>query len=201
MHGRVKSDYLLMSLQCFTGIAVMMLPTLIRRKWQPIVPDAMCITYYIFLYCAIILGEIFSFYYKIEHWDSILHAMSGGMLGALGFLLVDRLNTDEGVKVSMSPIFVSLFAFSFALAIGTLWEIYEFTFDALFGLNMQKAYLEDGGALIGGAALRDTMTDLVIDAVSAMAVATVGFIRGRIRRKTGNTENRQASDKSLRGGL
>ncbi len=37
-----------------------------------------------------------------------------------------------GIPVSMSPAFVALFTFCFALALDVLWEIYEFTVDALF---------------------------------------------------------------------
>ena len=154
----------------------MMLPTFITRKWKLVVPGVMCILYYIFLYCAVFLGEIFSFYYKIPYWDSMLHAMSGAMLGTLGFILVDWMNEDSHIKLSMSPIFVSLFAFSFALAIGALWEIYEFSFDTLFGLNMQKYRLESGEPLTGQRALSDTMKDIIIDAIAAGAVALIGFL-------------------------
>lgn len=37
-----------------------------------------------------------------------------------------------GIPVSMSPAFVALFTLCFALALDALWEIYEFTVDALF---------------------------------------------------------------------
>jgi len=74
-YEKVKSDYLLMLTQCFLGLIVMMLPTIITHKLRLMVPNAMCILYYIFLYCAIFLGEIFSFYYLIPHWDLYLHAM------------------------------------------------------------------------------------------------------------------------------
>ena len=174
-YEKIKSDYLLMLTQCFLGLVVMMLPTVITRRFKLIVPNTMCILYYVFLYCAIILGEIFSFYYLIPHWDLYLHAMSGAMLGALGFILVDWLNKDEHVKLSMSPAFVSIFAFSFALAVGALWEIYEFSFDSMLGLNMQKFRNEDGAPLVGNLALRDTMGDLIIDSISAATVAIIGF--------------------------
>ena len=62
-----------------------------------------------------------------------------------------------GIPVSMSPAFVALFTFCFALALDVLWEIYEFTVDALFQTNMQKYALEGGEALTGQAALQDTM--------------------------------------------
>ena len=180
---KLKSDYLLMLTQCTLGLVVMMIPTIITRRFKLMVPGVMCILYYVFLYCAIFLGEIFSFYYRIPIWDSILHAMSAAMLSTLGFILVDWLNRDEHVKLSMNPVFVSLFAFSFALMIGTLWEIYEFSFDSILGLNMQKARLEDGTPLIGAAALTDTMKDLIIDALAALTVAIIGFFTNLKRKK------------------
>lgn len=182
-YEKVKSDYLLMLTQCFLGLIVMSLPTIITHKLRLMVPNAMCILYYVFLYCAIFLGEIFSFYYLVPHWDLYLHAMSGAMLGALGFILVDWLNKDEHVKLSMSPVFVSLFAFSFAVAVGALWEIYEFSFDSILGLNMQKFKIEDGTLLVGQEALADTMEDLIIDSIAAAAVTVIGPITNIKRKK------------------
>lgn len=172
----VKSDYLLMLTQCILGLIVLLLPDLINRKFSFSIPNYMFIMYYIFLYCAIYLGEVRSFYYLVPHWDSYLHAFSGGMLGALGFALVTVLNDTERVAVRLSPIFVALFAFCFALAAGAVWEIYEYTFDGLLGLNMQRYHLADGTMLVGHEALSDTISDLIIDAVGALVVSVIGFI-------------------------
>ncbi|MBO5270438.1 MAG: hypothetical protein J6B77_06610 [Clostridia bacterium] len=182
-YEKVKSDYLLMLTQCILGLLVMMLPSLLSRKWKIVVPDVICILYYVFLYCAIFLGEVFEFYYLVPHWDTVLHAFSGAMLGALGFELVDFLNRDGGVKVSLSPLFTAVFAFSFALCIGALWEVYEFSFDALLGLNMQKHTTADGVPLVGTEALLDTMKDLIVDAIAAFAVVTVGFLQNTVLRR------------------
>ena len=76
-----------------------------------------------------------------------------------------------GIPVSMSPAFVALFTLCFALALDVLWEIYEFTVDALFQTNMQKYALEGGEALTGQAALQDTMGDLIVDFIGALGVA------------------------------
>jgi len=81
----------------------------------------------------------------------------------LGFVLIDILNSDQKVKVSLSPFFVSLFAFCFALAIGALWEVYEYSFDSILGLNMQKAYTQQGVPLVGTAVLWDAMKDIITD--------------------------------------
>ncbi len=180
---KVKSDYLLMLTQCLLGLVVMSLPSMLNRRWKIVVPNTIIILYYIFLYCAIYLGEIFDFYYRIPFWDNLLHAFSGAMLGALGFVLVDILNKDSHVRVNLSPFFVSLFAFSFALAVGALWEVYEFSFDALLGLNMQKHTMQDGTLLLGKSALFDTMIDIIVDAVAALLVAVLGYILGKRKKK------------------
>ena len=182
-YQKVKSDYLLMVTQCVLGLFVMLLPTFIHRRLKIVVPNTIVILYYIFLYCAIYLGEVRNFYYLIPHWDDILHAFSGAMLGALGFILVDILNKDNAVRVQLSPFFVALFSFCFALAVGALWEVYEFTFDAILGLNMQKHTTETGIALAGIDALTDTMWDIIIDAGAALLVSVIGFFATRERRK------------------
>ena len=67
--------------------------------------------------------------------------------------------------MNLSPVFIAVFAFCFALAMGAVWEIYEFTMDSVFGTNMQKYMLDNGTALIGQAALQDTMKDIIVDAI------------------------------------
>ena len=172
---RVKSDYTLMLVQCILGLVVMTIPSFIERKWMIGIPNYMYILYFIFLYCAIYLGEVRNFYFVIPHWDTILHAFSGAMLGALGFSLVSILNGSKRLNLNLSPFFIALFAFCFALAAGAIWEIYEYTFDGLLSLNMQKFALEDGTLLVGRAALADTMKDIIVDALSALIISIVGF--------------------------
>lgn len=185
---KVKADYLLMLVQCLLGTLVMMLPSILAKKFKVVVPSMIVILYFIFLYCAIYLGEIHNFYYVIPHWDTILHAFSGAMLGTLGFILVDLLNKDKNIRVSLSPFFVAVFAFCFALAIGSLWEVYEFTFDSILGLNMQKHTTEAGVALVGVQALSDTMKDIIVDAASALVVAIIGYVSEKKSRQTVSDE-------------
>ena len=111
-----------------------------------------------------------------KNWDNILHTFSGAMIGALGFSIVTLLNKTEKVPMELSPLFVALFSFCFAVTLGVVWEFYEYTFDGLLGLNMQKFALENGTPLIGRAALADTMMDLVVDAVGAFIMSVIGYI-------------------------
>jgi hypothetical protein len=180
-HDKLKSDYVLMLVQCFLGLVVMFIPSLIERKWKIDIPNYMEILYFIFLYCAIYLGEVRNFYYLIPHWDLILHAFSGAMLGALGFTLAIIVNESSKIKTELSPFFISLFSFSFALAVGTIWEIYEYTCDGILSLNMQKYALENGTQLIGRQALSDTMQDIIVNAISSLTVVMTGYFTFKIK--------------------
>ena len=173
---RLKSDYVLMLVQCVLGMVVLLLPSVIARRLKIEIPSGMMILFVIFLYCAIYLGEVRSFYYHIQSWDTVLHWFSGAMIGALGFSFVALFNNSERIPVNLSPFFVAAFAFCFAVTLGVFWEFYEYSFDGLLGLNMQKFALEDGTQLVGRAALQDTMKYLVVDAVGAFAASLIGYI-------------------------
>jgi len=172
---KVKSDYVLMLLQCLLGLVVMAIPSIVERRLSIDIPNNMEVVYFIFLYCAIYLGEVHNFYYLIPYWDIVLHAFSGAMLGAVGFYLVYYFNEAEQLNVELSPFFISLFAFCFSLACGAVWEIYEFMTDAVLGTNMQKFMLVGGTVLSGHAAIRDTMTDLMVDAISSLVVTLFSY--------------------------
>ena len=163
LNVKVKSDYVLMLIQCLLGIVALFIPNIISKKKKIEIPNIMYLVYVIFLYAAIFLGEVRDFYYRVPHWDTILHTFSGAGIGALGFSVVSLLNKNEDIKFSLSPFFVSLFAFCFAVTMGAFWEVYEFSFDGFLGLNMQKFALENGTLLIGRAALADTMKVMIVD--------------------------------------
>ena len=70
---------------------------------------------------------------------------------------------------------MALFALAFGTTIGVLWEFYEFTFDGLLSMNMQR-YMAAGGVLLRGrAALMDTMGDLFMDFFGSLGLAVFGY--------------------------
>jgi hypothetical protein len=122
-----------------------------------------------FIFAALFLGERRDFYARFWWWDLALHTTSGVLLGILGFLLVYLLNEDSRAHVKMKPGFVASFAFCFSIAVGAVWEIFEFAMDQTFGLNMQKAMFGDPSGLT------DTMWDLIVDCAGTAAVAVYGY--------------------------
>jgi uncharacterized membrane protein YjdF len=118
---------------------------------------------------ALWLGETRDFYGRFWWWDLALHTTSGVLLGILGFLLVYVLNAMPQLDMHLRPGFIAFFAFCFAVTVGALWEIFEFTMDTLVGLNMQKPFLGDPSGLT------DTMWDLIVDSVGAFVLSVVGY--------------------------
>ena len=175
-YEHVKSDYVLMILQCLVGMIIIFLPSQVEKHLKLIIPDIIEILYFLFLFCAIYLGEVRDFYYKVPFWDSILHFFSATMLGALGFILVNYLNNSDWLKLKLTPFFVSLFAFCFATTCGVIWEIYEYMADKILGTNMQKFITADGVVLTGHAAIKDTMNDMMVNMLGAFIIVVIGYI-------------------------
>ncbi len=101
-----------------------------------------------------VLGELWDLYYRIIHLDTILHCLSGPILCLFPMCILVRCKTEVPFK---SRLFLILFV---SMGFAAMWEIYEFTMDELFGLDMQKDH-EAGLGLI------DTMHDLWIHFIGA----------------------------------
>lgn len=144
-------------------LAITFLPLLMKKRFQVSIPHEFESLAIIFIYLSLILGEVYGFYARYWWWDLVLHTGSGFLLGILGFLLVFVMNQDERIDMQLSPAFISLFAFMFAMGIGALWEIFEFAMDSTFGMNMQKS------------GLVDTMWDLIVDCVGALTISLLGY--------------------------
>ena len=142
---------------------VTMLPIVLGRRFQVYIPPEFEALAVVFIFASLFLGEVRGFYTRFWWWDAALHTTSGFLLGILGFLLVHVLNEKEDIDLYMKPRFVALFAFMFAMGLGAIWEIFEFAMDGIFGMNMQKS------------GLNDTMWDLIVDAVGALAISILGL--------------------------
>lgn len=150
-------------------VLITFIPTILARRYRFTIPAEFVLLAIGFVFASLFLGEVHDYYARFWWWDIALHASSGFLLGIVGFLLVYVLNETESIAVHMKPGFVALFAFLFALGIGTLWEIFEFGMDSLFGMNMQKPMLNDPSGLT------DTMFDLIVDALGALIISVLGY--------------------------
>ncbi len=169
----IKNDYILMTTEALAAIFVLWLPTILEKRWKFDIPSKMHIFVILFLFAAVFLGEFRRFHFIVPHWDKMLHIVSGAFLAALGFTIIQTLNDHD--IIHMNPLFVAIFSFSFAMTIGTLWEIYEYAWDVSLNLNMMKYMDEFGNPYVGLAALDDTMKDLIVDAIGAGSMSIIGY--------------------------
>lgn len=120
---------------CILTLILFLIPSFIEHHD---VPDTLEVIILLFIYAAEILGEIRAFYITFPYWDTMLHTLNGFLCAAIGFSLVDILNREERITLSLSPFFMAVTAFCFSMTIGVLWEFFEFFMDQVFLLDMQK---------------------------------------------------------------
>lgn len=161
---------------------VIALPAIQRRGVIAMVPVEIQVCTVIFIFATLFLGEFRDFYGRFWWWDLVLHICSGILLGLLGFILLYLLNETEAVGMALRPAFLAFFAFCFAVALGALWEIFEFAMDQIFGMTMQKPMLGDPSGLT------DTMWDLIVDTVGALVASVGGLIYLLRARKEGRKD-------------
>ena len=204
---------------CLMTLGLLMIPSLLERKMHIGLPAVMEILMISFVFAANILGEIQAFYQKLPMLDTALHAVNGFICAGVGFGLINILNCDRRVKLSLSPLFVVLFSFCFSMTAGTVWEFFEFGMDVFFGKDMQKDAVvtairshlpaKDGGMFIAenikntavngqglgvdgylDIGLYDTMKDLLVNFAGAVVFNTLGFVYLKGRKRhTGFIKN------------
>lgn len=161
-------------------MGAMAVPALFSRRFDLTLPTEIQFATMLFVFATLFLGEVRDFYERYWWWDIALHTTSGVLLGMLGFIVLYLLNESHVVDFSLRPLFVSLFAFFFAVTVGTLWEIFEFAMDQLMGLQMQKPMLGDPSGLT------DTMWDLIVDTGGAAVSTLLGWLYIRRARAVGS---------------
>jgi len=150
-------------------LIVLFIPIIFKRRLQVDIPAEFHLTAVLFTFAALYLGEVQHFYQRVWWWDIALHGSAGLLMGIFGFLLIYILNESIRIDIHLTPGFIAFFAFTFAISIGTVWEIFEFSADQIFQLNMQKPMMGDPSGLT------DTMWDMIVNAIGALMISLTGW--------------------------
>ena len=143
-------------------LAVSILPPALAARFRIHLPFPFLAFTTFFVVATLFLGEAFDFYDRYWWWDLALHGTSAIGFGLVGFIVMFAL--FEGDRYAAPPLAVAFFAWCFAIAMGTAWEIFEFAMDSLFGTNMVKS------------GMRDTFGDLIVNMVGAFVGAASGYL-------------------------
>lgn len=139
------------------------IPKLLRHQLNVTVPIEFEFLTVVFIYLSLFLGEIGGYYHVYWWWDLMLHMFSGFIAGMFGFVLVHVLNENDEIGLQLKPGFVAFFAFLFSLGFGVFWELFEYSMDKIFAMNMMKSGLDD------------TMEDLFVALTGALIISIIGY--------------------------
>lgn len=123
---------------CTFSLVLFLAPAFFEKNFGINLPSVLEIIILLFIFASQILGELGSYYLKFPLWDTILHTVNGFISAAVGFSMVDLLNRNDRVKLSLSPAYLAIVAFCFSMTIGVLWEFFEFSCDLFMKTDMQK---------------------------------------------------------------
>jgi len=129
-----------------------------------VLPSSFEIVTVLFIFLAQYLGEINKFYQIFWWWDLLLHAIFGSYVVKIAlFAIKGIIKKDQDTTKQRFTLFAIIFAFSFSIALGTLWEVFEFIGDNLLKTNMVKGGLED------------TLSDLLVKVLAAFITSIVYY--------------------------
>ena len=122
---------------------------------------------------ALLLGEMAGFYVRLPWWDLALHVVVAAVLAQAGWALALLLTAGGPPRTGLW--IASILAVGFAMMVGAMWELLEFTIDLVFDTNAQRS------------GLVDSMTDLIADlAGGVLGAAAVQLRLGSGRRVPGS---------------
>ena len=137
-----------------------------KRKF--ILPPSFQLGSVIFIILALFFGEINNFYIKFWWWDLILHTMFGsGMVIVSIYLIKGIIRKEQDATQKRFVFFTAIFAFSISIALGTMWELFEFAGDYFFKTGMIKGGLED------------TFSDLFIKILASFISSTIYYQKNK----------------------
>jgi hypothetical protein len=153
-----------------TVIGLIVFPGLVLRRSRVHVPPEFQLIAAAFVFLSLFLGSATDFYYSFWWWDMALHTTSGFLLGIVGWLVLFLLLQTDRLPRGVGPGLVCVFGVTFAVTLGVLWEVFEFAVDSLWPhINMMSN--ETGVA--------DTMHDLIVNFIGAVAVGLMGWAYSR----------------------
>ncbi|MBI1912620.1 MAG: hypothetical protein HYS21_11545 [Deltaproteobacteria bacterium] len=154
-----KGEYLFMVVIAFS-IVLSLVPSIIQRNYRVTLPFELDLLITLSIFLNTFMGEGLDFYKRIWGWDKALHVYGSAVIALLAFVITYTFHYTRKFRLSI-PL-IGFFTITFAMAVGGLWEIGEFSVDVLFGKQTQNG-------------LADTMWDMIYDLMGGIIVAIIGM--------------------------
>ena len=144
---------------CIIGIILSFIPSILHKNFNITLPWILdtLIAFALFLHIG---GVVLNAYHIIPFYDTLTHFVSSIIVAFLAFVSIYIL--DKYWKgLHMNKYAMAFIVIIFTMAMGVVWEFFEWTTDLLFGTNEQWG-------------LHDTMKDLLIDTIAGIFIAFIG---------------------------
>lgn len=125
------------SILCIISMFLYFVPYIINKLLNIMFPVIVRITFVLFIFATIILGEINDFYVLIPIWDDILHIVQGFVVSSVGFSLIYLLFKNKNI-IRYEKILIALYSFCLSISVGVIWEVGEYITDYNMRVDMQK---------------------------------------------------------------
>lgn len=139
------------------------LPFILEKIFRIRIDNKLKFFYILFVFCAHFLGATVELYNKVNWYDKFCHTLSGVLTG-YGALLILTVTKNCNIK---KKYFIIISTLCFTLAVASLWEIFEYSSNILFGGDAQKV-VKTG--------VNDTMQDIIVALIGSVFVCLIyGF--------------------------
>lgn len=164
---------------CLLTLVLFLVPTFIEVNFSISIPETLEVVIALFIFAAEILGELLHFYTIFPFWDALLHTFNGFLAAAIGLALVSigvlweffEFGMDEMFGLDMQKDTVMTGISSTLL--DPSGSQHPQRIDRIESVEVNGQELGVGGYLDIG--LRDTMGDLFVNFVGALAFSVIGY--------------------------
>lgn len=123
-----------------------------------------------------LMGNVYHLYYLLPWWDKFLHLLCGIMFTIFGLQLPELADASNARH---STVLKCICGFCFAMAIGVVWEFFEFACDMLVGTDMQRdsiLYTINSYDLGAATGVTGTISDITEVVVNGQSLDLGGYI-------------------------
>lgn len=140
-------------------------PELFTRFFKIKIPMGVKAFYIIFLFSSQFLGSFLGAYGYLSWWDTMLHTVSGILMGYIALILLITVDRRGLIFKQHQTMLIVLFIIVTSIAGAGIWEMIEFTGDTFLGMNAQLG------------SLQDTMIDIICGTIGGILYAFyIGFM-------------------------
>lgn len=115
-------------------IITLSIPIVLKKLFKLSISKYIEISFILFSFLALVLGEGLDFYEKYKIYDIIMHIICGFISASIGYALLILINKKKKETKSL----LIIFSLCFSMTIGIFWEFIEYSLDNVLWMNTQK---------------------------------------------------------------